>query len=112
MKTDPPEKIRRITNTYPNNRDSPFYGQPLKPMARLVIQKNKDACTTDSGAAVSSEYSPSTDELVSKMKKKMMMKKKLGKFYVMKSVVCLFLLLFVVFFLCCFGGGGDFLLLL
>jgi hypothetical protein len=81
------EKIHRLTSTYPNNRDSPFYGQPLKPMAKLVISKNKEACTTDSGESDSSENSPSTEELVSMMKKKMMMQKKLGRLdYVQRKV--------------------------
>lgn len=78
--TEPPEKIHRITSSYPNNRESPFYGEPLKPMARLVISKNKEACTTDSGESTSAENSPSTEELVSMMKKKMMALKKLGKY--------------------------------
>ncbi|KAL8579501.1 hypothetical protein ACOMHN_025454 [Nucella lapillus] len=75
--TDPPEKIHRLTNSYPNHRDSPFFGQRVRPMGRLVISKTKEACTTDSGHSNSAENSPTTEELVSMMKMKMMMKKKL-----------------------------------
>ncbi|CAL1534947.1 unnamed protein product [Lymnaea stagnalis] len=76
MPTQPPERIHRITSTYPNNMESPFYGEEIKPFARLTITKNKEACTDDDGKSTSAEVSPSTDELVSMMKKKMMMKKK------------------------------------
>ncbi|BFZ09286.1 hypothetical protein BsWGS_12325 [Bradybaena similaris] len=75
--TEPPERIHRLTSTYPNNMDSPFYGVDIKPFARLTITKNKEACTDDDGKSNSAENSPSTEELVSMMKKKMMMKKKL-----------------------------------
>lgn len=74
---EPLEKIHRLTSAYPSNRDSPFYGQPLKPFARLVITKNKEACTTHSGETDSAENSPSTEELVSQMKKKILIKKKM-----------------------------------
>ncbi|XP_076466867.1 spondin-1-like isoform X2 [Babylonia areolata] len=75
--TDPPEKIHRLTSSYPNHRDSPFSGRPVRPMGRLVISRTQQACTTDSGQSNSAENSPSTEELVSMMKMKMMMKKKL-----------------------------------
>ncbi|XP_050392643.1 spondin-1 isoform X2 [Patella vulgata] len=75
--TIPKEPIHRITNNHPRTHDSPFYGpQPVKPLARLIITKDKEWCSGDDGKPASAELSPSTDELVSKMKKKMMMKKK------------------------------------
>ncbi|GFN93599.1 spondin-1-like [Plakobranchus ocellatus] len=76
MPTRPPERIHRITSTYPNDRDSPFYGEDIKPFARLTMRKKKEACTDDDGKSASAENSPSTEELVSMMKKKMMMNKK------------------------------------
>ncbi|CAH1799114.1 unnamed protein product [Owenia fusiformis] len=40
-KTDPPEKIHRITNTFPKQTKSPFYDpdNPIKPLARLEIKR-------------------------------------------------------------------------
>ena len=77
--TQPPEKIHNLTTTYPNDWDSPFYGQVNFPMAKLIIRKNKDYCSEDEGDTDARVTDPSTDELVSIMKEKMMMKKKLGK---------------------------------
>ncbi|KAK3724689.1 hypothetical protein RRG08_041170 [Elysia crispata] len=76
MPTVPAERIHRLTNTNPNDRDSPFYGVDIKPFARLTMRKKKEACTDDEGKSTSAEKSPSTEELVSMMKKKMMMNKK------------------------------------
>ena len=41
QKTDPQEKIHRITNSFPNNPASPFYhqSQRIKPMARLELRR-------------------------------------------------------------------------
>ncbi|CAL4072077.1 unnamed protein product, partial [Meganyctiphanes norvegica] len=42
--TIPREKIRRITNSYPNDQLSPFYdptGLPMKPLARLTITRQR-----------------------------------------------------------------------
>lgn len=42
--TRPQEKIRRITSSWPNDAKSPFYdpsGQPMKPLARLTIQRQR-----------------------------------------------------------------------
>ncbi|XP_064108632.1 spondin-1-like isoform X2 [Macrobrachium nipponense] len=42
--TIPREKIRRITNNYPNDPKSPFYdptGLPMKPLARLTITRQR-----------------------------------------------------------------------
>lgn len=42
--TIPREKIRRITNSYPNDPKSPFYdptGLPMKPLARLTITRQR-----------------------------------------------------------------------
>lgn len=54
--THPREKIRRITSSYPNNIDSPFYdpfGTPMKPVARLTVTKQrlygKTHCTDPRG---------------------------------------------------------------
>ncbi|XP_059178699.1 spondin-1-like isoform X2 [Physella acuta] len=75
--TIPPDRIQRISSSYPNDIDSPFYGIEIKPYARLRVTKNKEVCTDDDGKSTSAEISPSTDELVSMMKKNMVMKKKL-----------------------------------
>ena len=40
MKSDPQQKIHRITNTFPNNPASPFYApRPMTPLARLTIRR-------------------------------------------------------------------------
>ena len=40
MKSEPPQKIHRTTNTFPNNPNSPFYGpDPIKPMALLKLRR-------------------------------------------------------------------------
>ncbi|GFR10803.1 spondin-1 [Trichonephila clavata] len=42
--TVPQEKIRRITSSTPNNPQSPFYdstGQPMKPVARLTVTRQR-----------------------------------------------------------------------
>ncbi|KAL5010540.1 hypothetical protein ScPMuIL_012845 [Solemya velum] len=76
--TDPPDRIHRISNTFPNHRDSPFFGQePVKPMAKLTLTKTKEDCSNIGEEQTSEEYSPSTEELINMMKKKMMLKKKL-----------------------------------
>ncbi|XP_013383602.1 spondin-1-like [Lingula anatina] len=55
MKTHPQEKIHRLTNTYPDNIKSPFYGlYPIKPLAQLHIKRLTPAaapgqCTSDEG---------------------------------------------------------------
>ncbi|XP_041350628.1 spondin-1-like [Gigantopelta aegis] len=78
QETNPPGRITAITNTNPNNPDSPFFGrEPIKPLAMLTIRKNDEWCTNDNGEYTSAELSPSTDELVSIMKKKMMKQKKM-----------------------------------
>ncbi|XP_055952106.1 spondin-1-like isoform X4 [Argiope bruennichi] len=44
MPTVPQEKIRRITSSTPNNPQSPFYdpsGQPMKPVARLTVTRQR-----------------------------------------------------------------------
>lgn len=39
-KSDPQQKIHRITNAFPNNVASPFYGrEPVKPLASLKIER-------------------------------------------------------------------------
>lgn len=39
-KSDPQQKIHRITNAFPNNVASPFYGrEPVKPLALLKIER-------------------------------------------------------------------------
>lgn len=39
-RSDPPKKIHRLTNTFPNNVASPFYGrQSVKPLAYLKIER-------------------------------------------------------------------------
>ncbi|ESO94851.1 hypothetical protein LOTGIDRAFT_117765, partial [Lottia gigantea] len=63
--TIPREPISRITNKHPRSHDSPFFGhQPIKPLARLIITKDKEWCSGDDGTPSSAELSPSTDELV------------------------------------------------
>jgi hypothetical protein len=40
--TNPPEKISKITSSFPNNIKSPFYdpaGKPMPPLAKLIIKK-------------------------------------------------------------------------
>ena len=40
MKSDPQQKITRITNTFPNNPNSPFYQrEPITPLARLTLHR-------------------------------------------------------------------------
>ncbi|XP_050452606.1 spondin-1 isoform X3 [Cataglyphis hispanica] len=42
--TDPPEPIRRITSTYPNDSRSPFYdpsGLDMKPLAKLYLNRQR-----------------------------------------------------------------------
>ncbi|XP_076067387.1 spondin-1-like [Oratosquilla oratoria] len=42
--TIPRERIRRITSSYPNNPESPFYdpsGTPMKPLARLTVTRQR-----------------------------------------------------------------------
>ena len=78
VETDPPNTIHEITNTYPNNAESPFYGkQKIKPMAKLVFTKTKEVCKSKE-VDDSSEDTNAAD-LIEMMKKKMMMKKKIGK---------------------------------
>jgi hypothetical protein len=41
--TNPPEKIKKISSTYPNNIQSPFYdptGKPLIPLAKLILKRH------------------------------------------------------------------------
>jgi len=39
-RTDPQQKIRRITDTWPSDDRSPFYGiQPQQPLAKLHIRR-------------------------------------------------------------------------
>ncbi|XP_033741348.1 spondin-1-like isoform X2 [Pecten maximus] len=78
--TNPKENIHKITNRYPRNPDSPFYGpERILPMARLRITKTAEqSCddgTTDNN---SGESAVSTSVLIERMKKKMMMKKKIA----------------------------------
>lgn len=76
IETDPPENIHRITNSYPNHAESPFYGkEKIKPMAKLVFTKTKEVCKSTDGEGSSEETT--TDDLIEMMKKKMMMKKKI-----------------------------------
>lgn len=78
IETDPPENIHRITNSYPNHAESPFYGkEKIKPMAKLVFTKTKEVCKSTDGEGSSEETT--TDDLIEMMKKKMMMKKKIGR---------------------------------
>lgn len=38
--SDLPQKIYRLTNTFPNNVSSPFYGKdPVKPLASLKLEQ-------------------------------------------------------------------------
>ena len=40
LKSDPQQKITRITNTFPNNPNSPFYQrEPITPLARLTLHR-------------------------------------------------------------------------
>ena len=40
MKSEPPQRIHRMTNTFPNNPASPFYGQgPIPPLAVLTLRR-------------------------------------------------------------------------
>ena len=40
LKSDPPQKIHRITNTYPNNPAAPFWGHdPITPLAKLKLRR-------------------------------------------------------------------------
>ncbi|XP_029663051.1 spondin-1 isoform X3 [Formica exsecta] len=44
LPTDPPEPIRRITSTYPNDSRSPFYdpsGLDMKPLAKLCLNRQR-----------------------------------------------------------------------
>ncbi|RUS83611.1 hypothetical protein EGW08_008630, partial [Elysia chlorotica] len=66
MATVPAERIHRLTNTNPNDRDSPFYGLDIKPFARLTLTKKNEYCTDDEGKSTSAEKAPSTDELMEK----------------------------------------------
>lgn len=76
IETDPPEKIHKITNTYPNHAESPFYGkEKIKPMGRLVFTKTKEVCKAREAEETSEDTSAA--DLIEMMKKKMMMKKKI-----------------------------------
>ena len=40
IKTEPQKKIHKLTNTFPNDPRSPFYGpDPLKPVARIQLTR-------------------------------------------------------------------------
>ena len=40
MKSEPQQRIHRISNTFPNNPLSPFYGQgPIPPLAVLTLRR-------------------------------------------------------------------------
>ena len=40
MKSDPQQKIHRISNTFPKNPASPFYSStPMLPLARLTLRR-------------------------------------------------------------------------
>ena len=50
--TQPQERIHKLTNKYPNEPRSPFYGrEPIKPLATIVIKrlhpKTADECVED-----------------------------------------------------------------
>ena len=79
IETDPPENIHKITNTYPNHAESPFYGkEPIKPLGKLVFTKTKEVCKSKDTEDSSEDTSAA--DLIEMMKKKMMMKKKIGRF--------------------------------
>ena len=78
---EPPDRIREITNTWPNFQDSPFYGpHKVKSMARVTLTKLKEHCGSDDSQQSLDDVIPSTEDLINMMKKKMMMTKKLGLF--------------------------------
>ncbi|XP_018495861.1 spondin-1-like [Galendromus occidentalis] len=64
----PQQRIRRITSSFPNHLDSPFYdptGTPMKPVAKLTITRQrlyeKVACELeDAEQAVTEEKTPAT----------------------------------------------------
>lgn len=63
MKSEPPQKIHRITNTFPNNPNSPFYGpEPMKPLAILKIRrihpKEGEALVCTPGDEIEEEEDP------------------------------------------------------
>jgi len=53
--TDPPQPIARITSQQPNDENSPFFkpeGGPIKPLAKLTIQKLREyrkSCSSEAG---------------------------------------------------------------
>ncbi|XP_069125616.1 spondin-1-like isoform X3 [Argopecten irradians] len=78
--TNPKENIHKITNRFPRNPDSPFYGpEKILPMARLRITKRAEkTCDDGTDETDSGESVVSTSVLIERMKKKMMMKKKIA----------------------------------
>ncbi|KAL4233844.1 Spondin-1 [Mactra antiquata] len=76
--TDPPERIHRITHTYPTHSDSPFCcNGPIKPMARVTLTKLKEVCGGGEGDSSGEDSMPTTEDLINEMKEKMMINKKL-----------------------------------
>ncbi|XP_076079810.1 spondin-1-like isoform X3 [Mytilus galloprovincialis] len=87
IETDPPENIHKISNSYPNHAESPFYGkQKIRPMAKIVFTKTKEVCKN--GDTEDSSEDTSATDLIEMMKKKMMMKKKIAERLRQKQEKC------------------------
>lgn len=88
VKSQPPEKIHRITNTFPAHPEAPFYnpGLQMKPVARLYLKRlyprtDEEKCEEEEGGQPDDDdTSPTDEELIAMMKKKMMMQKKIREF--------------------------------
>ena len=71
LPTNPPQKIYRITNTYPHNSSSPFFAaESIRPMALLKIRQihpkpeENEACTEGGGVDESTDTVFPEEELV------------------------------------------------
>ncbi|XP_021918069.1 spondin-1-like isoform X3 [Zootermopsis nevadensis] len=68
MPTKPRETIRNITSTYPNDPKSPFYGEEMKPLARLYLTRQRlyeKSCSDDTSGGTSDDDSVLDEHTVS-----------------------------------------------